>query len=108
MADPTAAIARRERIVRRLQEIVIAALKLDAAPEDIDPDAQLLGGGLELDSVDALELIVWIEREYGVRIEDEQVGRVALRSLNTLADLVLVRLPAGAAAPVAGSGDAPA
>lgn len=80
---------RREAVLRRLQEILVERLQLAQDPADLDPDALLVGGGLDLDSLDMLTLIVGTEGHFGLRLEDEVAARRALRSLNTLADLIL-------------------
>ncbi|TVM19225.1 acyl carrier protein [Oceanidesulfovibrio indonesiensis] len=73
-----------------LKEMVISCLNLeDVAAHDIQDDAPLFGDdGLGLDSVDALTLVVQIERDYGVEIEDEEVGRQAFASISALADFI--------------------
>jgi len=58
-------------------------------PADIDPAAPLFGSGLGLDSIDALELVVALEKTYGIRIPDEDVGKEAFASVNALADYIL-------------------
>ena len=73
-----------------LKELVIRTLRLeDIVPADIIDEAALFGEGLGLDSIDALELVVAIEREYGVEIPDAEVGRRAFASILALADFVL-------------------
>jgi len=68
-----------------LAHVVIDGLHLEElTPNDIDPHAPLFGEGLGLDSIDALELAVLIERTYGVKIGDAQTGRTAFASLNAL------------------------
>lgn len=70
---------------RQLASHIIAGLNLeDIKPEDIAPEAPLFGGGLGLDSIDALELAVIVERHYGVRIADMDVGKQAFASLRAL------------------------
>jgi acyl carrier protein len=77
-------------LVVSLKELVIRTLRLeDIAPEDIVANAPLFGEGLGLDSIDALELVVAIEREYDVEIPDAEVGRRAFASINALADFIL-------------------
>lgn len=73
-----------------LKEMIVSCLNLeDVAAQDIEDDAPLFGDeGLGLDSVDALTLVVQIERDYGVEIEDEEVGRQAFASINALADFI--------------------
>ena len=56
--------------------------------QDIADDIPLFGTGLGLDSVDALELVLEIEREFGVKVSDEQLGRRALRTVNTIVQLL--------------------
>jgi acyl carrier protein len=77
-------------LVENLKELIIRTLRLeDVGPEDIVASEPLFGEGLGLDSIDALELVVAIEREYQVEIPDAEVGRRAFASINSLADFVL-------------------
>ena len=77
-------------LVEELKALIIKNLKLeDITPADIDVAAPLFGGGLGLDSIDALELVVGLEKTYGIRIPDEDVGKEAFASVNALADYVL-------------------
>lgn len=70
---------------REVAALIVSALQLEVAPEDIEPDAPLFGEGLGLDSIDALELALAISRQYGfeLRSDDEQNHRIfaSLRSL---------------------------
>ncbi len=76
-------------LVLELKRLIIESLKLeDLAPEDIEDDSQLFGDGLGLDSIDALELVVALEKKYGVVIPDSEVGEQVFRSINTLAQFV--------------------
>ena len=78
-----------------LKSKIIEALKLqDITPEQIDDDAPLFGTGLGLDSIDALELVVLLEKEYGIVIKDIEEGRPAFRSARTLADFIDAKRPA--------------
>ena len=70
--------------IERLKRLVVSALALELRPDDIDEDAPLFGDGLGLDSIDALELIFAIEREFGVRITDQNEASDALESIATL------------------------
>jgi acyl carrier protein len=75
-----------------LKSQIIAALNLqDITPEQIDDEASLFGGGLGLDSIDALELVVMLEKNYGIVIKDIEEGRPAFRSVRTLADFIDAR-----------------
>lgn len=62
-------------------------------PEMITDDGPLLGGGLGLDSVDALEIVVALEKEYGVEIKSEELSPQVFASVATLARFVSERLP---------------
>lgn len=73
----------------RLKEMLIRVLKLELEPDEIDDDAPLFGEGLELDSIDALELVVGLEKEFGIAIADQEVGRQAFASINALTDYIL-------------------
>jgi acyl carrier protein len=69
----------------KLAQHIITGLNLEGmTPADITLDAPLFGEGLGLDSIDALELAVIIERNYGVRIGDMEVGKKAFASLAAL------------------------
>lgn len=74
---------------RKVKELIINRLQLEGiTPEDIDDAAPLFGDGLGLDSIDALELVIGIEKEFGVRIQDEEVGTKAFASVNALVDFL--------------------
>ena len=68
---------------------IIESLRLqDVKPEQIEDDAPLFGTGLGLDSIDALELVVMLEKHYGIVIKDIEEGRPAFRSVRTLAEFI--------------------
>ena len=77
----------------KLKASIIKTLNLEEiAPADIGDDMSLFGeGGLELDSLDAVELVVMLEKEYGVVIEDSAQARQVFTSIAVLADYVLAR-----------------
>jgi len=82
----------------RIKQILVDRLKLDRAPESIGDAEPLFGPeGLGLDSIDALELVLGVEQEFGVKIENEEVGSEALSSVDRLAEFVLARAPGGLA-----------
>lgn len=58
------------------------------SPDDIDADAPLFGGGLGLDSIDALELIVLMEKQYGIRLASPAEGKQIFKSVRTMAEYV--------------------
>ena len=78
-----------DELVLELKKLIINTLKLeDISPDDIEADAPLFGEGLGLDSIDALELVVALEKTYNVFIPDSEVGKKVFRSVNALADFV--------------------
>jgi acyl carrier protein len=75
-----------EALEQKLKQQIIEALNLeDIEPEDIESDAPLFGDGLGLDSIDALELIVLLEKHYGIKVEDPKEGKKIFESINTMA-----------------------
>lgn len=78
-----------EDFILKLKEEIIEVLNLDdIRPEDIDNDAPLFGEGLGLDSIDALELIVLIEKNYGIKLKDPAVGKEIFKSINVMSDFI--------------------
>jgi len=85
---------------RILAERIIAGLNLeDLKPADIDPQAPLFGEGLKLDSIDALELAVIVERNYGICIPNMDVGKQAFASLAALDAFITSQPRSAPAAP---------
>jgi acyl carrier protein len=78
----------------QIKELIVSSLNLEVEVASIDDDGPLFGEGLGLDSIDALELAVAIERKYKVVIPDEAVGKRAFSSVTALADYVAQHLPA--------------
>ncbi len=79
---------------RKLKELLIDRLKFeDMSPEDIGDDEPLFEGGLGLDSIDALEIVVMLETEFGLKIKNESSAREYFRSVSSLAQLVAERTP---------------
>lgn len=77
----------------RLKELLIERLKFeDMTPDDIPDDEPLFAGGLGLDSIDALEIVVMLESEFGIKVKNESSARDYFKSVSTLADLVGQRL----------------
>jgi acyl carrier protein len=79
-----------EELMMDVKKLIIERLKLEEiAVEDIDIDAPLFGEGLGLDSIDALELVIGLEKEYGVSIPDAEVGREVFQSVRTIAQYIV-------------------
>ena len=78
-----------DELIEKLKQEVIQQLNLEEiSAEDIDPDAPLFGEGLGLDSIDALELIVLLEKNYGIKIEDPKDGKKIFFSIRTMAEYI--------------------
>ncbi|MBO5814025.1 MAG: acyl carrier protein [Alistipes sp.] len=78
-----------ENLILTLKEQIIDALNLEEIkPEDIDNDAPLFGDGLGLDSIDALEIIVILDRFYGIKLANPAEGKGIFKSINTIADYI--------------------
>ena len=78
-----------EELILELKNEIINVLNLEGVkPEDIATDDELFGGGLGLDSIDALELIVLLEKNYGIKLKDPAPGKEIFRSVRTMAEFV--------------------
>jgi acyl carrier protein len=79
-----------EQLVLTLKEQIIETLNLEEiTPDDIDNDAPLFGDGLGLDSIDALELIVILDKYYGIKLGSPAEAKEIFTSINTIADYVV-------------------
>ena len=79
-----------------IKQAIIRSLRLPLTPDQIGDDTPLFGEGLGLDSIDVLELVLELERSFGVTIGDEQTGMKVLRSVDTIAAFVLSQRGANA------------
>lgn len=80
----------KEELIEKLKSEIIEVLNLeDLTPADIDADAPLFGEGLGLDSIDALELIVLLERNYGIKLKDAAEGKEVFKSVSVMADYIM-------------------
>ena len=78
-----------DQLINQLKEEIIEVLNLEeVTPADIDNDAPLFGDGLGLDSIDALELIVLMEKNYGIRLTDPAQGKEIFKSVAVMADFI--------------------
>ena len=78
-----------KELTEKLKEELIEQLNLeDIEPSDINNSEPLFGDGLGLDSIDALEIIVLLEKEYSIKIEDRTLGKEAMYSIDTLAAFI--------------------
>jgi acyl carrier protein len=78
-----------ENLTLKLKEEIINVLNLeDVKPADIDENAPLFGEGLGLDSIDALELIVLMEKVYGIKLNDPNQGKEVFKSIKVMAEFI--------------------
>jgi len=76
-------------IKQKLKELLVSSLSLeDISPEDIQDDDPLFGDGLGLDSLDAVEIVVLLQRNFGLEVKDMEKGRQIFQSVTTLAEYV--------------------
>ncbi|HHY86155.1 MAG TPA: acyl carrier protein [Verrucomicrobia bacterium] len=79
----------------RIKNLMVENLMLQVTPAEIGDDLPLFGpGGLGLDSVDALQLVVALDKNFGLKIADPATAKVVLQSVNTIADAVQKKLAA--------------
>jgi len=76
-------------LVEELKIKIIKALNLEEmTPEQINPEEPLFGEGLGLDSIDALELIVMLEKDYGIKIKNQAEGKEVFISISSMAEYI--------------------
>jgi len=82
------------KVRARLKELLVSHLALeDIKPEEIGDDEPIFGEGLGLDSLDAVEIVVLLQRNFGVNTKDTEKGTEIFRSINTLANYVIENSP---------------
>lgn len=80
----------KDQLVQELKEAIIEALNLEEIqPDDIDPVAPLFRDGLGLDSIDALEIIIILDKKYGIKMANPSESKAVFYSVDTLADFVM-------------------
>jgi acyl carrier protein len=76
-------------LINELREKIVEALNLqEVAPGEIDPDEQLVGGRLGIDSIDVLEMVMLVEKEYGLTIDNRELGARVFASVRALAGFI--------------------
>ena len=84
-----------DNLIEELKVKLIDILNLpDVTPDDFDENAQLVGGELGIDSIDVLEMVVMVEKEYGIIINSQEVGEKVFASLASLARYIEDNRPA--------------
>ena len=83
-----------EKLVRELQVKIVDVLNLvEVQPDDIRKDEALVGGDLGIDSIDVLEMVIMIEKDYGVKIDNRELGVKVFATLGTLAAYIYEHSP---------------
>jgi acyl carrier protein len=78
-----------EQLIKDLQIKIVEVLNLiDVQPEDIKEDEQLVGGDLGIDSIDVLEMVIMIAKDYDVKIDNRELGEKVFATLRTLAEYI--------------------
>lgn len=77
-----------ETLKAEIKEAIVRSLRLPITSDEIGDSTPLFGEGLGLDSIDVLELVLEIERSFGITIGDEQTGMKVLGSVDTIADFI--------------------
>lgn len=77
-----------EELIPQVKAGIIKQLNIDLTPESMDDDLALFGEGLGLDSIDALELIVMMDRDYGIKIADPKEARKIFQNARVIAEYI--------------------
>lgn len=78
-----------DELITQVKQMIIDALRIEGmAPADIETDAPLFGEGLGLDSIDALQLVVAMEKDFGVVVPDAATGTKVFASVRSMADYI--------------------
>lgn len=78
-----------DELISELKQMIIDALNLgELTPEELDADSNLFGDDLGLDSIDALEIILLLEKHYGIRLSSPSEGKAIFKTVRTLAEYV--------------------
>ncbi|MDA8142292.1 MAG: phosphopantetheine-binding protein [Desulfobacteraceae bacterium] len=83
-----------EKLIEELQAKIVEILNMpDVTAADVPVDGQLVGGELGIDSIDVLEMVIMIEKDYGVVINNKELGAKVFASLRTLAAYIMEKSP---------------
>ena len=83
-----------DKLIKDLQNKIVEILNLiDVQPDDIKADERLVGGNLGIDSIDVLEMVIMIEKDYGVKIDNRELGVKVFATLRTLAEYIHEKSP---------------
>jgi acyl carrier protein len=83
-----------ERLIEELKTKIVEILNLpDVTPADVPVDDRLVGGELGIDSIDVLEMVIMIEKDYGVVINNKELGAKVFATLRTLAGYIMKNSP---------------
>ena len=77
-----------DTLAGEVKAAIVRCLRMPIKPEEIMDDMPLFDEGLGLDSIDALEIVLELQRSFGVEISDEQVGKRVLRSVTTIVEFI--------------------
>jgi acyl carrier protein len=77
-----------DTLAGEVKAAIVRCLRMPIKPEEIKDDMRLFDEGLGLDSIDALEIVLELQRTFGVEISDEQVGKRVLRSVSTIVGFI--------------------
>ena len=81
-----------EKLIGELQAKIAKLLNMaDIDPHDITPEEQLVGGRLGIDSIDVLEMVIMLEKDYGVKIDSRELGVKVFASLKSLAEYIHIK-----------------
>lgn len=78
----------KDTLAAEVKAAIIRCLRMPIKPEEIDDDMPLFEVGLGLDSIDALEIVLELQRSFGVQIGDEQMGQRVLRNVRTIVEFI--------------------
>jgi acyl carrier protein len=78
-----------EDLIVQMKQLIIDSLRIEGmSPDDIETDAPLFGEGLGLDSIDALQLVVAMEKDFGVIVPDAETGTIVFQSVRSMAQYI--------------------